>query len=63
MIVKKKDTKSRIITVAVEIIGKEGNFNVTVRDIARRAEVNLASINYHYRSKDNLLHEVEQFFI
>lgn len=58
----KQDTRSKIITVAVELIGKQVNMNVTTREIAREANVNLASINYYFRSKDNLFNEVEQFF-
>lgn len=57
------DTRSKIVSVAVEMIGKERNVNVTIRDIAGRANVNLASINYYFRSKENLLFEVEQFFL
>ncbi|NMD43626.1 MAG: helix-turn-helix transcriptional regulator, partial [Firmicutes bacterium] len=40
---------------AVEIIGREGNLNVTIREIAERAAVNIAAINYHFSSKENLI--------
>jgi TetR/AcrR family transcriptional regulator, regulator of cefoperazone and chloramphenicol sensitivity len=55
----KMDTRSRILEAAAEIIGKERNLNLTIREIAGRANVNIASINYHFRSKENLLDEVE----
>ena len=55
----KADTRSRILEAAAEIIGKERNLNLTIREIATRAEVNLASINYHFQSKENLLDQVE----
>ena len=55
----KADTRSRILEAAAEIIGKERNLNLTIREIANRAEVNLASINYHFQSKENLLDQVE----
>lgn len=55
----KTGTRSRILEAAAEIIGKERNLNLTIREIASRAEVNLASINYHFQSKENLLDQVE----
>ncbi|NLI70528.1 MAG: TetR family transcriptional regulator [Firmicutes bacterium] len=58
----KQNTKSRIIAAAIEMMGREGNINATVRDIAGRADVNLASINYYFRSKDNLQSELEAHF-
>ncbi|MGM0688907.1 MAG: TetR/AcrR family transcriptional regulator [Bacillota bacterium] len=55
----KTDTRSRILEAAADIIGKERNLNLTVREIANRAAVNIASINYHFQSKENLINEVE----
>jgi AcrR family transcriptional regulator len=59
----KADTRSRIILAAVELLGKQGDIDVTVRQIAKKADVNLASINYHFNSKSNLLQEIEQYFM
>jgi TetR/AcrR family transcriptional regulator, regulator of cefoperazone and chloramphenicol sensitivity len=59
----KTDTRSKIIEAAAEIIGKERNLNLTIREIAGRAEVNIASINYYFRSKDNLMEEVEHLML
>lgn len=56
----KANTRSRILEAAAEIIGKERNLNLTIREIANRADVNIASINYHFQSKENLLDQVEQ---
>ncbi len=56
----KEDTRSRIMKTAVKIIGREGNLNVTIREIAERAAVNIAAINYHFSSKENLIEEVER---
>ncbi|MFY9115464.1 MAG: TetR/AcrR family transcriptional regulator [Dethiobacteria bacterium] len=58
----KQSTKSKIIEAAIEMMGREGNINATVRDIASRADVNLASINYYFRTKDNLQSELEKHF-
>ena len=57
------DTQSRIIATAVDMIGRQINLNFTIREIAERAGVNIASVNYYFRSKDNLINEVEQHFI
>ncbi len=59
----KKDTRQKIIEAAIEIMGREGNLNATIRDIAGRANVNIASINYYFRSKEKLMEEVEQTII
>ncbi len=59
----KNDTRTRILEAAAEIIGRERNLNLTIREVAARAEVNIASINYHFRSKENLLSEVEMLLI
>ena len=59
MSTEKHDTITKIMQAATVIIGKEGNLNATIRDISQRAEVNIASINYYFRSKDKLMEEVE----
>ena len=56
----KTDTRSRIMKTAVEMIGREGNLNVTIREIAEKAGVNIAAINYYFSSKENLIEEVER---
>lgn len=60
MNVEKPDTRSGIMKAAVEIIGREGNLGVTIREIADKAGVNIAAINYHFSSKENLIEEVER---
>lgn len=59
----KNDTRTRILEAAAEIIGRERNLNLTIREVAARADVNIASINYHFRSKENLLTEVEMLLM
>lgn len=59
----KSDTRTRILEAAAEMIGKEINLNLTIREVAARADVNIASINYHFRSKENLLSEVEMLLM
>lgn len=52
------DTKRRILDAAESLMGDKG-FNATsMRDITAAAKVNLASINYHFGSKEALLASV-----
>ena len=44
----------RILEVALELFGVQGFADTSVRELAARAEVNLAAVNYHFRSKENL---------
>ncbi|MFZ5351446.1 MAG: TetR/AcrR family transcriptional regulator [Bacillota bacterium] len=60
----KKDSlnaKDRIFQAALELI-EEGAVigGITTRQIAQKANVNLALINYYYQSKENLLGQVVQ---
>src|SRR5213594_506336 len=51
----KRDTRSRILDVAEELFGEQGLDRVSIRDITRKAKVNLAAINYHFGSKEDLV--------
>ena len=53
------DARAKILETAANIIGRERNINLTIREIAKRAEVNIASVNYYFRSKEKLIYEVE----
>lgn len=50
----KSNTKNRIIDAAQNLFVSRGYRETTVRDIAREAGVNLALINYHFGSKEDL---------
>lgn len=54
------DTKSKILQYAIDMVGSRGD--VTVRELAETAGVNVASINYYFGSKENLLKEVERHY-
>ena len=49
------NTKDRILKVTLDILKHEGLDKITVRRIAEEAGVNIASINYHFGTKDNLI--------
>ncbi|MDD1626773.1 MAG: CerR family C-terminal domain-containing protein [Methylococcaceae bacterium] len=44
----------RLLQVAVEVFAEYGFREATVREICSRANVNVASVNYYFRSKDAL---------
>ncbi len=56
-------TKDKILEATLEIISNEGFQNVTVRKIAVRAGVNVAAINYHFGSKDNVINEALEYLM
>lgn len=49
------DTKGRILDAAFRRLVAEGYAALSIREIARDAGVNHALINYHFRSKDQLV--------
>ena len=48
-------TKAQVFCAAERLFALHGFQNVSVRDITAEAGVNLASVNYHFGSKDALL--------
>jgi len=51
---KKTDVTNRILNVAERLFVDRGFDAVSVRDITKSAKVNVASVNYHFGSKDAL---------
>lgn len=51
-------TKAAVFAAAERLFALHGFQNVSVRDITADAGVNLASVNYHFGSKDALLFEI-----
>ena len=50
----KQDAEEKIINAARELFYEKGLTGVTVRDIANKAEVNLALLHYYFRTKDKI---------
>lgn len=48
------ETKDKIISAARILFANHGFEGTSIRDIAREAEVNIASVNYHFTNKENL---------
>ena len=54
----KKHTKEKILKAAEILFLKKGYKATTIRNIAHEAQVNVALINYHFQSKENLYKEL-----
>mgnify|MGYP001030497406 CR=1 FL=1 len=51
---KAKSTEQKIFDAATELFLEKGVDRTSVREIAARADINLALMNYYFRSKENL---------
>jgi len=51
-------TEEKIVAAAMEVFVARGYHGARMRDIAQRADVNLALLNYYFRSKENLFKTV-----
>lgn len=54
-------TRARLVEAAREVFAEHGFQGATVREICRRADANVAAVNYHYGSKHGLLSEALNF--
>jgi AcrR family transcriptional regulator len=52
------ETKEKILNAALELFAEKGPEGTSIRDLAKAADVNLASVNYHFSTKMNLYREV-----
>ncbi|HWS39666.1 MAG TPA: TetR family transcriptional regulator [Arenimonas sp.] len=52
------NTKERIIHAAEDLFAQHGFAGTSLRQVTSRADVNIAAVNYHFGSKENLVHEV-----
>ncbi len=58
----KTSSRKRILWAAGEIFSETGFRQATIRQISKRAGVNVASINYYFQSKDNLYLETLRYW-
>jgi AcrR family transcriptional regulator len=54
-------TFDRLLQIAVETFAERGFRDTTIREICTRANVNIASVNYYFRSKEALYSKALQF--
>ncbi|MBI9016463.1 MAG: CerR family C-terminal domain-containing protein [Phycisphaerae bacterium] len=55
------NTKLKIVLAAGELFAEHGFDGVTTRSIARKAEITLGSLHYHFKSKNELYLETIQY--
>ncbi len=48
-------TKQNLIDVAIPLMAKNGVYGVSLRDIAKKAEINVSSVLYHFGSKEEFI--------
>ncbi|NBV06623.1 MAG: DUF1956 domain-containing protein [Proteobacteria bacterium] len=49
-----ENSKDRILDAAITVFAKNGFEGARTRDIADLAEINIATLHYHFQSKDNI---------
>ncbi|MDP0489883.1 MAG: TetR/AcrR family transcriptional regulator [Verrucomicrobiota bacterium JB023] len=54
----KNETRERLLDAAEGLFAEKGFEAVSLRDITRTAGANVASVNYHFGSKEGLINEV-----
>ena len=52
-----RSPKDRLLDAAEELFASKGFAEVSVRELAAAADANVAAVNYHFNSKENLFHE------
>ncbi len=55
---KSRNTEQKIFDAATELFLEKGVDRTSVREIATKAGINLALMNYYFRSKENLFHTI-----
>lgn len=54
--------KDVILEATLDIMAKNNTTDFTIREIAKQADINVAAINYYFKSKEQLLIEVQRLF-
>jgi len=53
-----RETRDRLLDEAEHLFGERGIAEVSLREITSAADANIASVNYHFGSKDGLVREL-----
>jgi AcrR family transcriptional regulator len=52
------NTRNRLLDAAEQLVAQQGYANTSLRQIAAKAEANLAAVKYHFGSKEKLVSEM-----
>jgi len=55
--------QEKILDKALYLIGKKASFNIPIRAIAKEANVNVSAINYYFRTKEDMMRYVKEFYL
>lgn len=55
------DKKQHIINAAVELFAEKGFEGSSIRELAAKAQVNVAMVNYYFGSKDKLFETIVEY--
>lgn len=58
-----ESTRKRILDAALQLFGEKGFHHATHAEVCERADANIAAINYHFRTKDQLYRDVCEYAI
>ncbi|WP_150266221.1 TetR/AcrR family transcriptional regulator [Paenibacillus tepidiphilus] len=58
-----KNVEERILDRALYLMGTNRTCDISIRAIAKEAGVNVSAINYYFRSKEEMLRMVKEFYI
>jgi TetR/AcrR family transcriptional regulator, regulator of cefoperazone and chloramphenicol sensitivity len=56
-----QEKRRRLLEAAGEVFAERGFKGATIQEISQRANANIASVNYHFRDKETLYHEVFRY--
>ncbi|OVE73580.1 hypothetical protein BVX94_03455 [bacterium B17] len=54
-------TKERLLGAACSVFSEKGYEKATIAEICKKADANIASVNYHYKNKEELYNEVWRY--
>jgi Transcriptional regulator len=58
-----KSIEEKILDRALYLVGKNQSLNISVRTIAKEADVNISAINYYFRTKEEMMRQMKELFI